>query len=146
MSEREEGQPLVCIYTSADGTSRLVDGCVPLLAGERGLWSESRGAKSWMVAKGHAAGAKDWHRGSTAGLSIVISGAWEIEAGDGQKRRLGTGSILAVLDTTGQGHRSRVLGDEPCVVLGVALEGEVADLLKTFAGIEVTPGPAAASI
>lgn len=143
MSEPEHGQAVVCIYASADGTSRLADGRIPLHAGERGLWSDSRGATSWMVAKGLPAGGKDWHRGSQVGLSIVISGAWEIEAGDGQKRRLGTGSVLVVLDTTGQGHRSRVLGDEACVVVGVGLEGDVAELLEAFTGIEVPRGSAA---
>ena len=132
MNESEHGQPVVCIFTSADGTSRLADGRIPLRVGERGVWSDSRGAKSWLVAKGLPVGAKDWHRGSTAVLSIVTSGAWEIEAGNGEKRRLVAGSLLAVLDTSGQGHRSRVLGDEPCVVVGIELEGEVEDLLRLF--------------
>ena len=86
MNGSEHGQPVVCIFTSADGTSRLADGRIPLRVGERGVWSDSRGAKSWLVAKGLPAGGKDWHRGSTAVLSIVTSGAWEIEAGDGEKR------------------------------------------------------------
>lgn len=139
MSESDHGLDVVCIYSSADGTSRLVDGRIPLRGSVRGLWSEARDAKSWLVAKGLPAGGKDWHRGSTPVLSIVTAGAWEIEAGDGETRRLGTGSLLAVLDTTGQGHRSRVLGDTPCVVFGVELVGEVGELLRAFAWSDV-PG------
>ena len=53
----------------------------------------------------------DWHPSSARNLFIVITGEWEVTASDGETRRFGVGSVLLVEDTTGKGHRSRVVSD-----------------------------------
>jgi hypothetical protein len=66
----------------------------------------------------------DWHVSSARNLFVVISGEWEIEASDGQTRSFTTSSVLLVEDTTGKGHRSRVVGEDDSLALLVQLAGE----------------------
>lgn len=47
---------------------------------------------------------------------IVLSGQMEFEAGDGAKQRIAPGSTLLLEDTSGIGHRSRVLGASAAVL------------------------------
>jgi hypothetical protein len=52
---------------------------------------------------------------------FTVSGAVDIEVGDGTTRRLGAGDILIAEDTTGQGHVTREVGPEPRVSIFVPL-------------------------
>ena len=52
---------------------------------------------------------------------FFLSGAVEIEVGDGTKRRFGSGDILIAEDSTGEGHATREVGDEPRVSVFVPL-------------------------
>lgn len=53
----------------------------------------------------------DWHPSSARNFFLVINGEWEVTASDGETRRFTEGSLLLVEDTTGKGHKSRVLSD-----------------------------------
>jgi hypothetical protein len=61
----------------------------------------------------------EWHTAPRRQYSLHLSGELEVEVGDGQKCRLGPGSIVLLEDVSGQGHRTTVIGDEP--VVGVFL-------------------------
>ena len=63
----------------------------------------------------------DWHVSSARNLFVVISGEWEIEASDGETRSFTASSVLLAEDTTGRGHRSRVVGEEDSLALLVQL-------------------------
>ena len=63
--------------------------------------------------------AVDWHRAPRRQYSLHLSGELEVEVGDGQVCRLGPGSIVLLEDVSGQGHRTRVIGEQP--VVGVFL-------------------------
>jgi hypothetical protein len=62
----------------------------------------------------------DWHRAPRRQYSQHLSGELEVEAGDGQVCRLGPGSIVLLEDVSGQGHRTRVIGEQP--MIGVFLQ------------------------
>ena len=53
----------------------------------------------------------DWHRATARNFFVVVSGEWEVIASDGDARRFGPQSLLLVEDTTGKGHKSRVVSD-----------------------------------
>ena len=55
----------------------------------------------------------DWHNAPARQYVIMLEGEVEIEIGDGSKRVLGPGDISLAEDTTGQGHRSRILSGNP---------------------------------
>jgi hypothetical protein len=71
------------------------------------------GAPSWW--KG------DWHPAPARNLFVVLSGEWEVEASDGFIRRFPPKSVLLVEDTTGKGHKSRVVSDTESVAMLVQL-------------------------
>jgi hypothetical protein len=54
----------------------------------------------------------DWHPSPRRQILLILSGQIEVEVSDGELRLFGPGSILLDEDTTGKGHRSRVLGKD----------------------------------
>ena len=55
----------------------------------------------------------DWHCAPRRQYSISLSGTAEIEVGDGTRARVGPGDVVLAEDLTGQGHVTRVIGDQP---------------------------------
>ena len=63
----------------------------------------------------------DWHPAPRRQYVICISGGIEIGLGDGSTHRFGPGDARLVEDTTGQGHTTRVVGDQPSITAVVPL-------------------------
>ena len=55
----------------------------------------------------------DWHNAPRRQFVVILDGQVEIEIGDGTKRRFGPGEIFLAEDTTGHGHISRAVDDQP---------------------------------
>jgi hypothetical protein len=64
----------------------------------------------------------DWHPAPARQMIFYLAGQTEGETSDGSRRRFGPGDIVLLEDTTGKGHRSRVVGDQE--VLGVVVQLE----------------------
>ena len=64
---------------------------------------------------------RDWAPASRRMIAVYLSGEGEIEASDGDVRRLLPGMVLLAEDTTGRGHRVRLIGDEPVKVVHIVL-------------------------
>ncbi len=52
----------------------------------------------------------DWHPAPRRQIIFYLAGEIEAEVSDGEVRRFGPGSVTLVEDTTGKGHKSRVVG------------------------------------
>jgi hypothetical protein len=52
----------------------------------------------------------DWHPAPRRQFVVTLSGEAEVEASDGEIRRLGPGTIMLAEDTTGKGHITRGVG------------------------------------
>jgi hypothetical protein len=63
----------------------------------------------------------DRHPAPRRQFLVTMSGSWEIEASNGIKRVFKAGDVMLADDTTGEGHISRVLGNEPHVFMPVPL-------------------------
>jgi hypothetical protein len=83
--------------------------------------SEFINADSTAFLGGPAGWMGDWHVSSGRNFFVVISGLWEIEASDGTKRLFAPTEVLLAEDTTGKGHKSRVVGEEESLALLVQL-------------------------
>jgi len=64
----------------------------------------------------------DFHPAPRRQYVVNLTGSVELEVGSGEKRVLGPGSILLAEDTTGRGHKSRAVHNEPRQCLFIALE------------------------
>ena len=53
----------------------------------------------------------DWHPTPVRQWLILMTGACEFEAGDGEKNIRKAGEVVLLDDTIGKGHQTRVLGD-----------------------------------
>ena len=62
-----------------------------------------------------------WHHAPARVAVFTLSGAVDIEIGDGTVRRIGPGDILIAEDLTGQGHVTREVGPDPRVSVFVPL-------------------------
>ena len=64
----------------------------------------------------------DWHPAPRRQFVIILSGQLEIGLGDGSKHIFGAGDARLVEDTTGEGHTTRVHGNQPCLTATIPLQ------------------------
>jgi quercetin dioxygenase-like cupin family protein len=62
-----------------------------------------------------------WHHAPGRYAVFTLTGAVDIEIGDGTVRRLGAGDILIAEDLTGEGHATREVGPEARISVFVPL-------------------------
>jgi len=112
------------IYTGADGESHFEDVEIPLEdTGVRGRRSELMKATGIFFGEMAAGDYNiDWHNTSRRQYVIILEGEIEIVIGEGTKRILGTGDILLAEDTTGRGHISRAVNNQPRKSIFVTLD------------------------
>ena len=124
---------VIRLYTGPDNKSHFEDMEIPLddsvatgrRLKEKGvIFRQSELVKATGINFREVAGVYnlDWHNASHRQFVITLEGEWEIEIGDGTKRRLYPGDILLAEDTTGQGHISRQANNRPRKVVNVTLD------------------------
>lgn len=64
---------------------------------------------------------RDWGPAAHPTVAVHLTGQAEIEASNGDIRRLTPGTVLVADDTTGRGHRARVVGNEPVTAMHIVL-------------------------
>jgi hypothetical protein len=67
---------------------------------------------------------QDWHPAPQRQFVIIVSGQLEIGFEDGSKMVFGPGDARLVEDTTGKGHTTIALGNEPCITATVGLKDQ----------------------
>jgi quercetin dioxygenase-like cupin family protein len=113
------------LYTGPDGNSHVETGFVKE--------HEPDAVHAIHFAETAAHGNFDWHNAPEAQYVITLSGTLEFTLRDGHSFILRPGEVLIALDTTGAGHKWRMLGDEPWQRAYV--------VLKAGAGKLFLPGP-----
>ena len=102
------------IYTGSDGKSHFEDIEIALEDEEaRGLRSERMKATEILFGEQDSGFKYDWHNAPCRQFVITLEGEGEIEIGDGTKRRFRAGDVLLAEDTTGRGHITRVINNQP---------------------------------
>jgi quercetin dioxygenase-like cupin family protein len=115
------------IWAGGDGESHLED--VELAFEESNFLPSAPGmlltpqdkASGYFIARVPAGLELDWHAAPVRELAVYLTGQGEIEASDGSTRPLEPGTILLVEDTTGKGHKTRVIGTQEVLVVIVTL-------------------------
>jgi quercetin dioxygenase-like cupin family protein len=93
------------LFTGPDGKSRV----------QRGRVVESETAAVTAVAfqENPQGSSSDWHHDPTTQYVVTLSGTLEFTTGTGETFTVKPGDILIVLDSTGSGHKWRLIDDEP---------------------------------
>jgi len=93
------------LYTGPDGESHVTRGLMPsttLVKAESILFMETPAHSSL-----------DWHTAPTTQYVITLSGTLEFTLRNGDTFTLEPGDILVATDTTGTGHKWRLIDDQP---------------------------------
>ena len=113
---------LIRVYAGSDGQSHFED--IEPRFEPRGDQSESAElipGSGIVIRRFEAKRSNPWHHAPGRYAVFTLSGAVDIEIGDGTVRRLGPGDILVAEDLTRQGHGTREVGPEPRVSIFVPL-------------------------
>ena len=113
---------IIRIYAGPDGKSHFED--IQPRFEPRGDQSESAElipGSGIVIRRFEAKRSNSWHHAPGFAAVFTLTGAVDIEIGDGTVRRLGPGDILIAEDLTGQGHVTREVGPEPRVSIFVPL-------------------------
>ena len=105
------------LYAGPDGQSRIE----PIDLGRTPEWTQGLAATQIAFREDPVGRYLDWHPAPRRQFVIILSGQLEIGLGDGSKHVLGPGDARLVEDTTGQGHTTRVLGNQPCLTATIPL-------------------------
>lgn len=122
-----------CLFTGRDGKSRFAAESLQLKSDSLGRLSTGfLDAAAWMYGVAEHDRAVDWHTAGPGGVSVMLAGRMEVEAGSGERRTIGVGDMLIALDTSGQGHRTWV--SDGSRGLTVALRGEPHSVMQALFG------------
>ncbi len=106
--------PYTRIYSDTDGESHFETVKVGLEAADYAppappLWvSEGRAATKWMIVTGTANWDGKWHPSPVRQFMVFVSGEFEMEGSDGERRVFKPGDVLMPEDLEGKGHYTRI--------------------------------------
>jgi uncharacterized cupin superfamily protein len=99
------------LYTGTDDRSHFEEIEIPFESRENfGLFTLPEPAKAVFFREVQPGYVYPWHNVVCREYVVILDGKAEIEVGSGEKRVFARGDVLLAEDTTGQGHRTRVLG------------------------------------
>lgn len=114
---------VVRIYTGEDGESHFEDTDISLGKSENSDYrSELIKATGIIFRETGSDYDLDFHNAPRRQFVINLEGSVEIIVGDGSSRILGPGDILLAEDTTGRGHISRAVDNQPRKSIFVTLD------------------------
>jgi hypothetical protein len=112
---------IVRLYTGSDQKSHFEEIEMKFGGNQPLLTTDSRAATSAVFRCAPAGLLLDRHPAPRRQFLVSLSGSWEIEASNGVKRIFKSGDVMLADDTTGEGHISRVLGNQPHIFMTVPL-------------------------
>jgi quercetin dioxygenase-like cupin family protein len=90
---------------------------------QRRIQAKNQDVSSWQMALAQPGHAQDFARPEGPQVIAVLSGNVALGVSNGESRTFARGDMVLLKDTTGQGHRLRVTGHEPCGMLLINLPG-----------------------
>jgi hypothetical protein len=115
----------VRLFCDNGGDSSFEEGFLELSPCQRGdVSSESLAVASIMFQETESGGAFDWHNAPKRQFVITLSGILEFEMHSGERVTISPGDIILAEDTTGSGHRWRIVDGKPWRRAYVVLDDE----------------------
>ncbi|CAD6534243.1 hypothetical protein LMG27952_02909 [Paraburkholderia hiiakae] len=115
------------LLTNKEDSSSYEEGFLALPGGHEGdAIGKAFEAASVSFRETTPSGTLDWHNAPTHQLVLTLGGTLEFETRHGETFVIRPGDVLLAEDTTGSGHRWRLIGNEPWrrayVILPAGLE------------------------
>ena len=104
---------IVRLYTGADNESHFEEIDIELSFNGRVETSGLQPAEGIVFRSAPPSHLSSYHPVPKRQYVITLSGQVEIETGDGTIRSFGPGDVMLAEDTTGRGHITRVIGNQP---------------------------------
>ena len=115
------------IYADADGESHFEDIDVALSPSPGGSALSVLYPASGVIFRRNPAGqVLDWHPAPRRQFVVTLAGEAEVEASDGEIRRIGPGTVMLAEDVTGKGHITRGVGATERLSLFIPVPEETA--------------------
>jgi quercetin dioxygenase-like cupin family protein len=102
------------------GESELVQNGNP----ERRIGAKNQNVEYWQMRRLEPGYFNDFKSNESAQFVGVISGQVALTVSNGETRQFARGDMFMLKDRQGQGHATRAVGHEPCVMLVITLPGE----------------------
>lgn len=116
----------VRLYTDSNGQVQVQEGTLQYDAAERGDYTTPEMNAEKVFFKHTPPGAaSDWHPDPSRQFVITLKGHLAFETEMGQQFEIKAGDVLFTEESTGKGHRWRMLGQEPWVRVYVTLPASV---------------------
>ena len=117
--------PIIRLYTGEDGESHFETTTMDMHAhGDVVTMSDLMDCHEVQFAETSSGGGYDWHTAPRRQFVITLSGTLEFENRAGDTQLIKPGDILLAEDTTGGGHKWRLVDDQPWRRCYVHLEPE----------------------
>lgn len=107
------------LYSDTDDVTHFRDEYMIWAKTANGAQTPFENAKQMGLIQVRPGVRSDWHPAPRKQFIVVLEGVLEIEAGDGEKRRFTSGSVVLVTDTEGRGHRTNTLGEDRVLAVWV---------------------------
>jgi hypothetical protein len=113
---------IIRLYTGTDNESHFEEKEVDFnFSGDTEV-SATEPATGIIFRRAPATHLSDFHPAPRRQYVITLSGQVEIETGDGTVKRFGPGDVMLADDTTGHGHITRVVGNQPRTYVMIPLK------------------------
>jgi hypothetical protein len=109
------------IYTGVDNESHFEEKEINLKFNGDMEVSEQEPATGVFFRQAPAHHFNDFHPAPRRQYIITLSGEVEIEVGDGTVKRFSKGDVMLADDTSGRGHITRVVGNQPRIYVTIPL-------------------------
>ena len=117
-----QAMKIIRIYTGPDNESHFEEKEVDLKFNGDMEVSATEPAEGILFRRASANHLHSYHPAPRRQYVITLSGAVEIETGDGTIKRFGPGDVMLADDTTGRGHITRVVGNQPRTYVMIPLK------------------------
>jgi quercetin dioxygenase-like cupin family protein len=104
---------MVRLFTGPDGESHVREELVELAADGSNERSGREDATGVRFEETPANGLLTWHNAPRRQYVLTLTGRLEFTTRDGEVFEIGPGDVLLAEDTTGGGHKWRILGPDP---------------------------------
>lgn len=111
----------LCVDVDEQGHSFFRETDLPQTGTPRRISSKNQNVKYWKMSRSQPGHSADFATAPALMFVAIFSGQMDITVSNGETRQFARGDMLTLFDISGQGHRLKIVGDEPCHALYIAV-------------------------